>query len=474
MNKPQNIRLGGCSVMKRSKGPRQLHNLPSSSKINWSKYKQKNYLHFDERIKVQHMKTKIQDSKWVASYAFLPSIHFEIVFKKYVTITEIDDQGKKSRRKKKKEKVREIFYAAHKDSYIYKYYGDLLNDAYNKYAKKNGIDEIAVAYRNNKKGKNSVDFAYEVFEHLMKQQSAVVISMDFTSFFDNISHKTLKQNIKRVLHVESLSDDWYKVFRNLTKYTYVNKSDVDEFLKNRYGVKQLKKMRPSKIMEPHEFRKFKKDHLHVNKKQFGIPQGSGMSAVCSNVHLIDFDKEIREWAIEKHENALYRRYCDDLILVIPVSTQGIDTFHVIRDELLDIVYKYKKDGLHIQNEKTEIRLYKNGEILNEQLEPATLDYLGFVTNGKNIRLREKSLFNYYSRAYRKAKTSKLISLATKRPGPKKQLYNLYTHLGHRYKGYGNFVSYAYKAHRKMNQLSSHSLVRRQVKRHWYKVHKRLK
>lgn len=460
--------------MKRSKGPRRLHNLSSSSKINWSKYKQKNYLHFDERIKIEHMKAKIQDSKWVASYAFLPSIHFEIVFNKYVTVKEIDDPGKKSKRKEKKKKLRKIFYAAHKDSYIYKYYGDLLNNAYNLYAKEEGIDNVAVAYRNNKKGKNSVDFAYEVFEHLLKQEQAVIISMDFTSFFDNILHKTLKQNIKRVLNVESLPDDWYKVYRNLTKYTYINKSEINEFLKNKYGVKKLKKMRLPKIMESHEFREFKKDHLHVNVNQFGIPQGSGMSAVCSNVHLIDFDKELLEWANEKHENILYRRYCDDLILVIPISNQETASFHLIRDELLDIVGKYIDDGLNIQDEKTEIRLYKNGEILNEQLEPSTLDYLGFVTNGKFTKIREKSLFKYYSRAYRKAKTSKRISLATDRPGPKKELYNLYTHLGHNYKGYGNFVSYAYKAHRKMNQLPSHSLIRRQVKRHWYRVHKRLK
>lgn len=460
--------------MKRSKGPRRLHSLPSSSKVDWSKYKQKNYLHFDESIKIEHMKSKIQNSKWVASYAFLPSIHFEIVFKKYITVTEIDDQGRKSKRKEKKDKVRKIFYAGHKDSYIYKYYGDLLNEAYNAYAEDNGINEVAVAYRNNKKGKNSIDFAYEVFKHLFQQERAVIISMDFTSFFDKISHKTLKQNIKHVLKVEGLSDDWYKVFRNLTKYTYVKKSDIDEFLKNKYGVKKMKKMRLSKIMEPQEFREFKKGNLHPNKNPFGIPQGSGMSAVCSNVHLIEFDKEIMEWVKQKHEFALYRRYCDDLILVIPISGEGTDIFYSIRDELLDIVEKYKEDGLDIQKEKTEIRLYQNGEILNEQLEPATLDYLGFVTNGKLIRIREKSLFKYYSRAYRKAKTSKNIALATGRPGPKKELYDLYTHLGYHYKGFGNFVSYAYKAHRKMNQLPTHSMIRRQIKRHWKKVHKRLK
>ncbi|GGE79608.1 reverse transcriptase domain-containing protein [Priestia taiwanensis] len=459
--------------MKQSKGPRQLHNLSSSSEVNWSKYKQKNYLHFDERIKIEHMKSNIQDPNWIASYAFLPSIHFEIVFNKYITITEVDDQGNKSKRKEKKGKVRKIFYAAHKDSYIYKYYGDLLNNAYNIYARDNGINDIAVAYRNNKKGKNSVDFAFEVFDYLFEQKQAMIISIDFTSFFDKISHKTLKRNIKRVLNVESFSEDWYKVFKNLTKYTYINKTDIDEFLKNKYGVKKFKKLRLANIMEPKEFREFKKGRLEVNREPIGIPQGSGMSAVCSNVHLIDFDAELMKWARQKNVHSRYRRYCDDMILIIPLSTEELDNFDKIKEELLDLVHKYRDDGLIIQGEKTEIRLYKDGEILNEQLKPATLDYLGFVTSGKIMQIREKSLFNYYSRAYRKAKTSKRISLATKRPGPKKELYDLYTHLGHSYQGYGNFVSYAYKAHLKMSRLKSHSLIRRQVKRHWYKVHKRL-
>lgn len=461
--------------MKRSKGPRRLHDLPSSSKIDWTKYKQKNYLHFDESIKIEHVKDKIQDVNWISSHAFFPSIHFEIVFKKYVTVREKDDLGKKNEKKIVKRKSRKIFYAAHKDSHIYKYYGDLLNNAYNAYVDKMEIDEIAVAYRNNKKGKNSVDFAYEVFEHLFKQQSAVIISMDFTSFFDNISHKTLKQNIKRVLNVDSLSEDWFKVLKNLTKYTYVNKLDIDKYLKNKYGKKQLKKIRLNRIMDSEEFRIFKKqkDVLNVNKNTFGIPQGSGMSAVCSNVHLIEFDKEIKEWAQEKYEDVMYRRYCDDLILVVPIKYEGNDSFYSIRDELLEILNKYKKDGLIIQDEKTEIRLYNKGQIFNEKIEPATLDYLGFVTDGKFMRIREKSLFKYYSRAFRKAKTSKRISYATKLPGPKKELYNLYTHLGHQYKGYGNFISYAYKAHGAMNKLPTQSLIRRQVKRHWYKVHKRL-
>ncbi|MFY3790785.1 reverse transcriptase domain-containing protein [Ureibacillus sp. MALMAid1270] len=465
--------------MKRSNGPQQLHNLPSSSKISWEKYRTKGYLHFDERIQIGHMKANLMNEDWIASYAFLPFIHFEMNFKRYVTIKEIDDQGQVTKRKERgKPKVRKIFYAAHKDGYIYKYYGDLLNNAYNIYAANNQIDENVIAYRNNKFGQNNIDFAFEVFDHLFKFERAVVISSDFTKYFDNISHVTLKENIKRVLRVNTLNRDWYQVFKNLTKFTYVNREDIDRFLEEKYGRKLNKKIKThqiSRIMEPFEFREFKKNHLKKNPNQgpYGIPQGSSMSAVCSNVLLIDFDKEISEWCKEKSANSMYRRYCDDLIVIIPLENKSEAEFTTIRNELFEIIDKYKNDGLIIQPEKTEIRLWNGDKILDEQLQPSKLDYLGFVTDGEMIQLREKSLFNFYTRAYRKANTVKRIEFATERTGPKRSLYDLYTHLGFEYKKRGNFVTYAYKAHKKMCQLPVKSLIKKQVKRHWGKIHIRL-
>ncbi|MEB6549637.1 reverse transcriptase domain-containing protein [Heyndrickxia sporothermodurans] len=460
--------------MKRSNRPRQLRNLPSSTKINWAKYKSKYYLHFDERINIEHVKDKIQNREWVAKHAFFPSIHFKIIFNKYVTISK-DKSLPINQQKEKRVKVREIYYSAHKDRFIYKYYGDLLNQAYNEYARKNGIDDIALAYRNNKPGKNNVDFAYEVFDFLFHQNQAIVISIDFTKFFDHIDHKTLKQNLQTVLAVEELPIDWYKVYKNLTQFTYVNKADIDAFIKKQYGVKKLKVLLKEKklkrIMSSAEFREFKKCHLYKNKKPYGIPQGSGMSAVCSNVHLIHFDQDINDWAQAHH--ALYRRYCDDLILVIPVADANPEILENLKNEVIQIILNYQSLGLKIQQEKTELRIYSNGTILNESQQKSKLDYLGFVTNGITMHIREKSLFKYYSRAYRKADTSRRIKLATKRKGPRKELFKIYTHLGFNYKDRGNFITYAYRAHGKMVKLKTKSLIKKQVKRHWNKIHKRL-
>lgn len=409
------------------------------------------------------MKSHIRDPDWVSSYAFMPFIHFEIIFKRYGTKLE---DGEKIKDKK----IREIFYAAHKDQFIYKYYGDLLSFYYNEYAEKFEIDEEAIAYRNNK-GKSNIEFTFEVFDFLFKQQQALVISLDFTSFFDNINHSYLKRNIKEVLKVEELEEDWYQVFKNTTKYSYIDKNHVDEFLKDKYGIKKFNAHDSKLKITPQEFRKLKQGTLKVNRKPYGIPQGSGMSAVCSNVHLIHFDQELKAWAVQ--QGALYRRYSDDLILVIPCDIENRNHLE-LKNQVLGIVEKYKEYGLDVQDKKTEIRLYEGGRIKAEDKTPSTLDYLGFVTDGEVLRLREKSLFKYYSRAYRKAKTSKRISKATKRPGPKRELYDIYTHLGYNYKNLGNFTTYAYKAHKKMSQLKTRSMIRQQVKRHWSRIYKRMR
>jgi len=457
----------------------QLHSLSSSSAINWSKYKSKSYLHFDNRINIEHVKTQIQNPQWVESHAFLPSIHFEIKFNKYVLKDKVDinikDNKSPKELKEKKEKIRKIFYASHIDRFIYKYYGELLNNAYNLYTCKHQIDEISLAYRNNKEGLNNIDFAHEVFDFLLLQDQAVIIALDFSSFFDNINHRTLKENLKTVLGCNELPNDFFKVYKNLTEFTYVHKNNVENFLKSKYGEKQLNKLLKEKmlpkIMDSIEFREFKKENLLKNKKPYGIPQGSGMSAVCSNIHLIHFDQELKNWADSK--NALYRRYCDDLILILPVKNSCHSLVAMLEEEVYQIIKKYRKDGLLIQKEKTEVRIYQNDLIINKQGEKSKLDYLGFVTDGKTIKIREKSLFKYYCRAYRKVDVCRRITFVTGEKFERKKLYKIYTHLGYRYKKHGNFISYANKAHKKMSTLKAKSLIKNQVKRHWSKIQKRI-
>jgi hypothetical protein len=446
--------------------------------MDMKNYRSKGYLHFDKKIKIEHVYKKIQDQNWIEKHAFLPFLHYKIELSKYTLKPDVTSKelrvGKEQKVfKYKKPKERMIYYASHLDSYIYKYYGERLNEAYNEYAKNKGIDEIAIAYRNNKSGQNNIDFAKEVFKYILQQDNAVVIALDFTKFFDTINHKVLKENIKTVLGVDKLPLDFYKVFRSITNFSYIDKAVIDEYLDNKYGEKQLKKLKKQgtleRIMPPSEFREFKKYNIQIHEEDYGIPQGSGMSAVCSNIHLIKFDAHLKEWA--ESNSALYRRYCDDMILVIPYVKDEKPNVDTLVGEVYKIISEY--EDLRIQEEKTEIRIFENGQIKKQDNRLDKIDYLGFLLDGVTIKIREKSVFKYYSRAYRKAKISRGRTKVRGIKTYRWKLYKLYTHLGYDYKGYGNFISYALEAHEKMLELPVQVLIKNQVRRHWRKIQSKL-
>ena len=102
--------------------------------MDTDKYKGKKYKHVDKKINISKVQDKIKNPAWVSQHGFYPFIHFEISFDKY--------NGNNIKTKKRK-----IFYASHLDSFIYKYYGELLNDKYNEAAKCLDINSVATAYR---------------------------------------------------------------------------------------------------------------------------------------------------------------------------------------------------------------------------------------------------------------------------------------------------------------------------------------
>ena len=106
-----------------------------------------------------------------------------------------------------------------------------------------------------------------------------------------------------------------------------------------------------------------------------------------------------------------------------------------------------------------------------------LNYLGFTFDGTNVSIRDKSLFKYYCRAYRKIRKVKENESELAFIAGKKAIYRDYTHMGVRdsHQGYGNFISYAYKAHDIMSDsIYIKSSIRNQVKRHWQKINSMLK
>ena len=170
-------------------------------------------------------------------------------------------------------------------------------------------------------------------------------------------------------------------------------------------------------------------------------------------------------------------YCDDIIVVVPMTRDEI--INGKNKEIADFIYKTRDDvpNLELNEDKVEHFFYKDGEIEKLKGKSNLVNYLGFTFDGQTIRIRDKSLFKFYCRVYRKIKRIKVNTDEKKFNAGKKTLYQAYTHLGaSRYsKDHGNFLTYVYKADGIFGQSKVlKSDIRNQVKRHWHKIDSKLK
>lgn len=78
------------------------------------------------------------------------------------------------------------------DRCIFQYYSFLLNEKYNSRVSRDGIDYVAVAYRNNLEHSN-IEFSKSVFDFIREFESCYIMVGDFTSFFDNLDYVYLKK-----------------------------------------------------------------------------------------------------------------------------------------------------------------------------------------------------------------------------------------------------------------------------------------
>lgn len=387
-------------------------------------------------------------------------------------------------------KIRPISFASHFDTYVYGFYSFALNKAYQDYIHKKGFQEVVLAYRSDLDGKCNIQFAKEAFDQVKSAYTVngecSVIALDIKGYFDHIDHSILKKMWCKVIDEDDLPLDQYKVFRSLTKYSYIN---YTSFLKHfNVNLKKLEKEQrkkykgkqrapkgyqslldlvpndingPSFLNKMELLRKRKLVTINRNKDRSlsknGIPQGSAMSALLSNIYLAEFDREIFKKG--QKEGFVYRRYCDDLLVICKP-----DQVNQLKDYLMDLINREYK--LTIQNRKTEVvdfkpspsgqmRSYKRqfveatqtfDPLPNSDSNFKNLQYLGFEFNGKSIYIRPGSLSRYFRKM--KARIVKSVSMAYSENSKsdtifKQQIFSRYSHLGKR-----NFLSYANNASKK--------------------------
>lgn len=401
----------------------------------------KPYAHFDLHVSLSmpSIRKYVMDRAKIVTHSFYPFIHFEKKNSRY---------GKKGPKK-----PRELYYCSHLDRCVYQRYAFLLIYQYNIWAYENNIDDVAIAYRDNL-GKNNIDFAKDAFDAIRNFPQCFILVGDFTNFFDNLEHQYLKKMMCEVLGVERLPQDYFSVFKNITRFSSWGWKDIVKAAGENIEERGVRKKINSKdtVLTKEQFQKSKKD-IKKNVSGVGVPQGSPISAVLSNIYMIEFDKYIKRYVASK--SGIYMRYSDDFIIVLPYERDA---------EIADFtsyIFSYvesMKGLIDLQKEKTSCYTYKN-EVVYEGDQPSSINYLGFLFDGKNIRIRPRAITKYYYRMRRKAHTigrSNWTSTKGKHISAK-ELYSIYSRNDEKQ----TFIDYARKAKGvlKLNDQEADALIK---------------
>lgn len=418
-------------------------------------FKPRNYIHFDWPIGINSIDSTIKyvsDPKKVSEHSFYPLINYTIKSKKI--------RKDKSEKLVPKIKSRPISYAAHLDSQIYSYYSSYLSTKYEEKLDKTVASDSVLAFR--KLGKSNIDFASDAFAEIVSLAPCTVIAIDITGFFDNLNHKILKQAWSSLIDKPSLPSDHFNIYKSLTKHCCVDRSELYKTL----GIsKHNPKNSGQRICTPKQFRENVRGNnlLKINEDQKGIPQGSPISALLSNIYMFDFDIKISEIITEV--GGKYYRYCDDMLFI--VKNEYASGVEIKVREILDEL------KLEAHPDKTEtVRFRTKGKFIYS--EPKPLQYLGFTFDGVRILIRSASIAKFTERMKRGVALAKATKRKRdkyreannidKRPLFKSKIYERYSHLGKR-----NFIRYGLRASKSLK--SRH--IRKQLNSLWLKLEKEI-
>ncbi len=415
-------------------------------------FKARRYLHFDMPISEDVASRIVKNSVNVATNSFFPFIHYLIKSKK----VKADPQ---SGNLLPSTKEREICYASHCDSAIYSYYSHLLDVRYEHRVKRLSLGDTVLAFR--ALGSSNIEFAKVAFDEIRSRGDCVAVAIDISKFFNNLDHEILKKQWCSVLEVDRLPKDHFAVFKSLTRYSYVERDALYASL----GIaKNNPKRGRKRVCSPDEFRDLvrAKGLITTNKEACGIPQGSPISAMLSNIYMLEFDVLLHKHAADS--GGFYLRYCDDMLFIGPKGFED-NINGVVRTQI-------KKLKLDINPTKTEIRYFsfENGKLKADK----PLQYLGFIFDGQRVLIRSAALSRFSEKMSKGVRLARLSMRKSNRKKTelgllednlfKKKIYKRYSYLGKQ-----NFLSYGYRA----ASIFQSTAIRKQLKPLWGRLKKEI-
>ena len=392
--------------------------------------KERRYKHFDLPLRDSDLEREFDFSQEKTVHRFWPLLGFTDLARRYVRIKDADGNWKRNANgdfeRTVVEKPRPIRFAGHEDAAYLQAYATYLNDFYERALAEDGTADNVLAYR--KGGGTNIHHAKSLFDEIVSRGDCVVIAMDISGFFDNLDHLLLRNEVAGLLDVNRLDGHHGTVWKNVTRYSWVETVDLDEKLgRNRKG--------GGRVCTPREYAAHvqgrKNGLVRKHDLPFGIPQGTPVSGLYANIYLRTFDREMVAWC--KERGGSYRRYSDDIAVALPPENEADDVVGSVEKMLA----KFK---LKVSVKKTETANFKAGVLTSTK----PIQYLGFTFDGTNTLIRASSLDAYLGKM-RRAIHAKLVAAKAKGVPSfevyQRELRSRYTHAGKR----RNFIRYAYKA-----------------------------
>ncbi|MCB2066170.1 MAG: hypothetical protein KDE15_05965 [Erythrobacter sp.] len=409
--------------------------------------KERKYVHFDLPLSEERRTNISFTDQEICGHSFWPLLAYDSV----------------ERRAKKneageiyfEEKSRPIKFASHLDAAIFEWYGKRLSEIYESRINRELFASSILAYRANI-GDN-IAHAKSLFDEIASRGECIAIAVDVSGFFDHIRHDVLAATLREVLGVSRLSNMDYKIFERMTRFSWVDSNAIQARLGSRYG-------RRGRICSATEFRNLVRPKqaslVQENSECFGIPQGTPLSGLYANISMLGADEELQSRLAAF--GGSYRRYSDDIAVVLPTSVDPQEGVTIIEKVLKGI-------GLELSVHKTEISkfLIADGALTADK----PFQYLGFTFDGQRKLIRQSSLNRYYSKMHSGIRAKVRAAKNGGVPSEEiylRELYRRYTHFGRA----RNFPRYAYRAARILEapeiqrQLRNHMTTFRRALRYY--------
>lgn len=407
-------------------------------------YKKRCYKHFDRPLNSQSAISLTEDPYKVIRHNFYPFISTTIYTPRY-----------KRHEHLRTHKPRDIAYAAHADAHIFAYYSYILSCEYEDQLKRRGISNSVIAYR--KLGKKcNIHFAKEAFERIADCGDCYAMVFDVKDFFGNIDHSILKERWCQLLDVEYLRQDHFSVYKNITKYASVDRKTI-------YRMFHIGQRRSRQYWKPictsAEFRSIIRNSelingsklIKRNMKKKGIPQGSPISAMLSNLYLLEFDTKMVEYC--NSISAIYRRYSDDILLICPRQKR-----EELREEL-NIQLSNVKLSLNDKEKESEFYHDSQGKLTANK----PIQYLGFLFDGERILIRSQTISRYYGKMHRAVHFASVAAYEACTQGGdprryKRKILRVYSGMG-RARNYQGYV-------RRSSEVMDSDAIKKQHRKSW--------